>query len=242
MTAFDDPFWTLEQALSWLLTYDRELVAQNSEGALREHVRRLEQGGRKWKDKFTPLLVHLRKSSLTGLIGSQQLKEAGAASETHRYISCQLDLLRMLQQSIVKATGIPRKQGERVEIPPTHWIDFKIDTDANGLQVDAPATGQGQGRYRDIRVLRAELLEARKEPSKRETSRARAADEAYQRFYDIIAPSPHKPTTSKAKELALARKEISGLSHDVAERQWQKAITDLEASKWTAPGRRKSKG
>jgi hypothetical protein len=222
---FNARYWTLEQALSWMLTRDQELVVRNSGEALTALVAEYQLGTSHHEPPRTPL--------------AQFLDEGHEARQAYR--RCMRDLYRNLKEGRLRALGELKSFRHRVEIEPQHWIDYTIAHGSDGLlsdrRFDEPSS-QDSGRYRRIRLERTDILKIwpLEQPDAPEKAAARKQTNALRRravdwIGELIETNRDNPI-KRETVIEMVIEQIPGLKPRAAREARAQAIKEKNAKNW----------
>lgn len=225
MTGVEDVYWTLEQAVSWILTSDQELVARNSASALAAHIGRYSTGPKTGKTRQTPLL---------------QFAEANRENKK-RFIKAMGELNTALQRGELVASGIPRGSKDRILIDRIYWVDHLINEGPDGVLIDGKGRlGRFSARYDHIRIEQAAVLKKWSEKSSKAAATGARAKQAQLWFLEEIRKSPDLRTMTKDEVIRTMMSHF-GITKRAAERAREWAIEEAKAPAWKRPGRTQGK-
>jgi hypothetical protein len=221
MTGVEDAYWTLEQAVSWILTSDRELVARNSASALASHIGRYDTGPKIHKTRQTPLLQFAEANREAKKLFTKAMGELNTA----------------LQRGELVASGIPKGSRDRVLIDRIYWVDHLINEGPDGVLIDGKGRlGRFSARYDHIRIEQAAVLNKWPEKSPKAAATGTGAKQAQRWLLGKIRESPHEPTMRRDETIQVMM-SLFNISREAAKRARELALAEANAPAWTRPGR-----
>ena len=150
--AFDAAHWNQYQALAWVHTRSRELVAEFASGAER---------GNYWTEVKLPggetRLVEESAPPPTML--EITLRTADPPQPGGRlFLDSKRELLHALSEGKVVATGLRNNTGDRTVIPAADWIDLEF-SDWPAVARPSDLLRHGATTWHDVRFSRADVLQ-----------------------------------------------------------------------------------
>jgi hypothetical protein len=227
---FNDRYWTLEQALGWMLTRDREFVDQNSGEALTALSLQARGADGRHRCLRTPLTKFL--------IESPEVQPA--------YDRCVRELHRTLKEGKLHALGELKSIKRRVEINPRHWIDYTIAPGPDGLladrRFDEPSSSES-GCFRRIRLLKFSILRiwrakmqggTHEPPARKQTS---ATIKRAEKLIEEIMEAHRDCPLTKEQLLKTVMEQIPDVKPSAILQIRSRIIKDRKMGRWSQAGR-----
>lgn len=231
LRGFDDVFWTIEQALAWIITRERKVVNSVSAEALSSAAHRdVYRTMPAWDGWLIP------KITQTSSLHWDDAELRGAAS------TALTELSRALQSAQLIASWRPPGKAQcRTEIPRLFWIDNSVIRNALGF-LDVTAGSDEDDNL--VRIERSAVMAHWPEklhagPAAGHTT-VKAKSTAVRLLTELMKASRDVPTMTKEQALKMLATEVPGLSATQARQAWAEAVESASAPVWKKGGRRPS--
>ena len=226
MSGFDDPFWTIEQAIAWIAFHDRNLVEAISTDRLSK-PRPFGSSSRIWFNQTA-----LGKYITEPYPRSEKKDKHHKASE---------ELRNALQRGELIASNRPKGAEHRMVLNKLHWVDHRFCFDATSGIFYSGIPGKTADYNDEVRFESDSIKEWWPAQSASVAQKRSAEEMAYEEFYREMKASPRERTRTKDTWVKEMVTKLPGLTPTAAKNEWRQAAKDAGADAWTWSGRPRKK-
>lgn len=222
MSGFDNPFWTIEEAVAWIAFHDRNLVEAIS-------VDRL--------PKPRPFGPSSRIFFYHTVLGKYVAGPDPRSEKKEKHRKAAMELRTALQRGEVVASNRPKGAAHRAVLSKLHWVDHHFSFDAINGVFCSGIPGQREDYNDEVRFESDRIKERWPAQSDSFAEKRSAEEMAYDEFYREMKASPHKRTRTKDPWVKELVEKFPGLKPTAARNEWRQASIDAGAHAWRWSGR-----